>query len=121
MNKLADSSGIPNGVLHPYSVLTVHVFTLFSSVHAAIVGYCDLSSPDVEDVLRRQSEHKRMRGIRQMLNYHSEHPQYCAVSHDNYLTDPNWIKGFSLLEKYNLSFDLHILPHQMKRYNIATY
>ena len=85
----------------------------------AIVGYCDLSSPDVEDVLRRQSEHKRMRGIRQMLNYHSEHPQYCAVSHDNYLTDPNWIKGFSLLEKYNLSFELHILPRQMKRCHIV--
>ena len=85
-------------------------------MHAAIVGYCDLSSPDAEDILKRQSEHKRMRGIRHMLNFHKTHPEYNAVSHDNYLTDPNWIRGFALLEKYNLSFELHLLCGQMKRY-----
>ncbi|XP_064404857.1 uncharacterized protein y4mH-like isoform X1 [Halichondria panicea] len=93
LNGLADSTGTPN----------------------AIVGYCDLSSPDAEDILKRHSEHKRMRGIRQMLNFHKTHPEYNAVPHDDYLTDPNWIRGFALLEKYNLSFDLHILPGQMKR------
>lgn len=86
-----------------------------SNTRAAIVGFCDLSSPDAETVLQRQCEHKRMRGIRNMLNYHEERKEFNAVSHDNYLTDPNWIRGFGLLKKYNLSFELHILPKQMMR------
>ena len=82
---------------------------------AAIIGHADLSSSDLEDTLKRHSESSRVRGIRQLLNFHPEKPQYSEPAHDNYLTDPAWIKGFGLLEKYNLSFDLHVLPHQMHR------
>ena len=87
---------------------------LTSDVYTAIVGHCDLSSKDVEATLQRHCQHKRIRGIRQMLNYDEKY-EYNAVSHDGYLTDPDWIRGFSLLEKYNLSFDMYILPRQMMR------
>ena len=50
-----------------------------------------------------------------MLNHHPDKPQYSLAPHDNYLTDPAWVKGFGLLEKYNLSFKLQVLPHQMHR------
>lgn len=50
-----------------------------------------------------------------MLNYHPTQPVYNSAPHDDYLTDPNWIRGFALLEKYDLSFEFHILPGQMKR------
>ena len=75
----------------------------------------DLSEDNVEDALIRHCESKRMRGIRHMLNYHPEKPLYSEQKHDNYLTDPKWLNGLALLEKYNLSFELHILPAQMKR------
>lgn len=83
---------------------------------SAIVGYADLSSSDLEDILQRHCESNRFRGIRHMLNFHPTKPQYSEPAHDNYLTDPTWIKGFGLLAKYGLSFDLHVLPHQMHRY-----
>lgn len=50
-----------------------------------------------------------------MLNYHPTKPEYSEQKHDNYLTDPRWLAGVGLLEKYGLSFELHVLPHQMKR------
>lgn len=81
----------------------------------AIVGHADLSADNVEEVLKRQCESKRMRGIRHMLNYHPTKPEYSEQEHDNYLTDPKWLAGVGLLEKYRLSFELHVLPHQMKR------
>jgi len=40
---------------------------------------------------------------------------YSEVAHGNYLTDPNWIQGYGLLEKYQMSFDWHILPNQLKQ------
>ena len=87
-------------------------------MYSAIVGHADLSSSDLEDVLQRHCQSARFRGIRHMLNFHPDKPQYSEPAHDNYLTDPAWIKGFGLLEKYNLSFELHVLPRQMHRYII---
>ena len=54
-----------------------------------------------------------MRGIRQLLNYHPDKPQYSEVDSDNYLTNPKWLEGLGLCGKHNLSFDLGILPRQM--------
>ena len=56
-----------------------------------------------------------MRGIRQVLNHHPTKPIFSEQDHDNFLTDPKWLSGVALLEKYNLSFELLVLPHQMKR------
>ena len=89
-------------------------------MYSAIIGYADLSSSGLEDTLQRHCQFKRFRGVRHMLNYHPDKPQYSEPSHDNYLTDPTWIKGFGLLEKYNLSFELHILHRQMHRRVISS-
>ena len=91
---------------------------IYIHIHTAIIGSCDLSSSDAEEVLKRHIQSKRVRGIRQMLNFHPDKPQYSETKHDNYLTDPNWIRSFALLEKYQLSFDLQILPRQMQRLGI---
>ena len=39
-----------------------------------------------------------------MLNYHPQKPQYSEQNNDNFLTDPKWLAGVALLEKYDLSF-----------------
>lgn len=80
-----------------------------------VVAYCDLSAPNVETVLSQHSKYDRVKGIRQLLDYHPSRKDLQQAPHDNYLTDPAWQRGVGLLEKYNFSFDLHIVSHQMKR------
>lgn len=82
---------------------------------SAVVAGADLSDVNVEEVYRKHCQSKRVRGIRQLLNFHPTKPQYSEQVHDNFITDPQWQSGFALLEKYNLSFDLHILAGQMQR------
>ncbi len=55
----------------------------------AIVAHADLRSPDVERVLQRHCAHPNMRGIRDF-------------SHGDYLTAPDFRRGYALLQKYNL-------------------
>ncbi len=78
-----------------------------------IVAFADLSAPDVEDVLTRHVEHPNMRGIRHMLNYEKD-PALRFTDCDHLMSDGNWQRGFRLLAKYNLSFDLQIWPWQME-------
>lgn len=77
------------------------------------MGYCNLKSDDVDATLQEHCKYKNMRGIRQLLNYHPDKPEYCEADSDDYLTNPKWLEGLGLLTKYNLSFELHCLPRQM--------
>jgi predicted TIM-barrel fold metal-dependent hydrolase len=79
----------------------------------AIVAWADLADPAVEATLERQCAHPNLRGIRFMLNHLPDQPLYSFTDRPDWLTDPGWQQGFALLEKYHLSFDLQIYPHQM--------
>ena len=54
-----------------------------------IVAHADLRDPGVERVLERHCESSNMRGIRDF-------------SYGDYLVEPDYQRGFALLEKYNL-------------------
>ena len=54
-----------------------------------IVAHADLRSPDVERVLERHREYANMRGVRDF-------------SYGDYLVEPDFHRGFALLEKYDL-------------------
>ena len=54
-----------------------------------IVAHADLRSPDVERVLERHCEYANMRGVRDF-------------SYGDYLVEPDFHRGFALLEKYDL-------------------
>ena len=54
-----------------------------------IVAYADLRDPGVEAVLERHCESPNMRGIRDF-------------SYGDYLVEPDYHRGFALLEKFNL-------------------
>lgn len=78
-----------------------------------IVAYADLSNPDLEKILTEHCQYKNMRGIRQILRWHDSLAlRGCGK---NYLEDKDWQKGYALLAKYNLSFDMLIYPHQMEQ------
>lgn len=76
-----------------------------------IVAFADLSAPDVEDLLARHAQYPNLRGIRQILNVHPD-PLYDYVGR-HFMREPAWRRGFKLLRRYGLSFDLQIYPSQM--------
>ena len=78
----------------------------------AIVGYADLGSPKVEETLAQQRQFTRFRGIRQQLHWHTN-SQYRFASRPDLMNDSGWRRGFSLLDKFGLIFELQIFAHQM--------
>ena len=78
----------------------------------AIVGYADLGSPKVEETLAQQRQFTRFRGIRQQLHWHTN-SQYRFASRPDLMNDSGWRRGFSLLEKFDLIFELQIFANQM--------
>lgn len=90
LQKLADQYGFPHG----------------------IVAHANLFNPDVEDTLKQQCQYANVRSIRMTLNYDKANPKLQWVDH-NYLLDKQWRKGFSLLAKYNLIFDMQIFDTQI--------
>jgi predicted TIM-barrel fold metal-dependent hydrolase len=77
-----------------------------------IVAYADLSLPDVEALLAAHADYPNVRGIRQTLNVHTD-PLYDYVGR-HFMRELQWRKGFALLGKYDLSFDLQLYPTQME-------
>jgi predicted TIM-barrel fold metal-dependent hydrolase len=83
----------------------------------AIVAYADLSKPGVESVLQRHREFANLRGIRQMLNHDPRaeaegSESEILLSHGNLLEHEGWLRNFSLLRRYDLSFDMQLFPWQ---------
>lgn len=78
-----------------------------------IVAFADLADPGVEAVLERHCEHANMRGIRYILNHEDGEPVYSGAGRGDWLRDPAWQRGFALLARYGLSFDLQVFWHQM--------
>jgi predicted TIM-barrel fold metal-dependent hydrolase len=77
----------------------------------AIVAFAALNAPDVEKVLAAHVESKNVRGIRHIINWHPD-PNRTYTPRD-LLLDDDFAKGYALLGRYKLSFDLQIYPNQM--------
>ncbi|MCP3735917.1 amidohydrolase family protein [Sphingomonas sp. RP10(2022)] len=77
----------------------------------AIVAYADLADPAVDEALARQAESPRVRGIRQIVNWHAD-PQRTYTPDDMTLS-PAWQRGFARLAAHGLSFDLQCYPGPM--------
>eukprot|EP01120_Amphizonella_sp_Union-15-10_P016910 TRINITY_DN918_c0_g1_i4.p1 TRINITY_DN918_c0_g1~~TRINITY_DN918_c0_g1_i4.p1 ORF type:complete len:238 (-),score=46.96 TRINITY_DN918_c0_g1_i4:318-1031(-) len=80
-----------------------------------IVARADLSKPNIDETLKTLSKIEGIRGIRQIMNYHPTDTTliFPSVERDYFKSD-DWKKGYALLEKYNLSFDLQANPTQLK-------
>lgn len=77
---------------------------------SGIVAFVALNDPDVERLLAAHVEHRAVRGIRQIANWHPD----AARGHGpvDFTTSDAWGAGFGLLGKYGLSFDLQAYPGQ---------
>ena len=78
----------------------------------AIIAKAELQRPDVDLLLAGHRSHANVRGIRHMVSWHRD-PIKTFIDRADLLTDEQWLHGFSLLKKYDLSFDLQIYPSQM--------
>jgi predicted TIM-barrel fold metal-dependent hydrolase len=80
---------------------------------SAIVAFAALQDDDVEGVLDRHLElSTRVRGIRQILNWHEDEVLTFGAP-KGLMQTSEWRQGFAALMRRNLSFDLQIYPHQM--------
>ncbi len=80
---------------------------------AAIVGYADLSRPDLESTLVQHLAYPAFRGIRQILNWH-ENPSLRVACTPDLMERREWRSGFARLSAHGLSFDLQIYWPQME-------
>jgi len=77
----------------------------------AIVAFAALDDPAVEPLLERHAAHPNVRGIRHIVNWHQEPKR--SYSARDVTRDAAWGRGFGLLARYGLSFDLQCYPRQM--------
>ncbi|QGZ63541.1 amidohydrolase family protein [Paraburkholderia acidisoli] len=78
----------------------------------AIVAACDLSAANAPAILEAHAAFSRTRGIRQILNVHTNKLYDYVGRH--YLREAAWREHFALLERHGFSFDLQLYPSQME-------
>ncbi|MCC2978295.1 amidohydrolase family protein [Sphingomonas sp. PL-96] len=77
----------------------------------AIVAFASLDAPDVDRQLTAQAAHRRVRGIRQIVNWHVDPRR--SYTPEDLTRDERWQAGFTALGRHGLSFDLQCYPAQM--------
>jgi predicted TIM-barrel fold metal-dependent hydrolase len=88
LQSVADARGAPNG----------------------LVAFAALDDPDVEAKLAAHAARRNVRGVRHIVNWHRD-PNRTYTPRD-VTKDEAWSRGFALLSKHGLSFDLQAYPGQ---------
>ncbi len=71
----------------------------------------DLTDPDLDAMLKAQKSFPNVRGVRHQL-YWESHPLHQIVSRPDLCNTPEFRRGFALLEKYGLHFELQVFASQ---------
>jgi len=82
-----------------------------------IVAGADLARTDAEAVLEAQTRFANVRGVRQILSASAtrasgEPAEEALASRAAQLLDEHWLRGFSLLRRFDLSFELQVFAWQ---------
>lgn len=70
-----------------------------------VVGWVNLSASNVQERLEYFSQFKKLKGFRHVLQ---GEPQR------DFMLRPEFLKGISLLDKYNFTYDILVFPDQLK-------
>jgi predicted TIM-barrel fold metal-dependent hydrolase len=89
LEKMAAARGMPNG----------------------IVAFAALQDPKVDALLEAHAAHSRVRGIRQIVNWHVNPMR--TYNPSDVTLDDDWWRGFGRLGRHGLSFDLQCYAPQM--------
>jgi predicted TIM-barrel fold metal-dependent hydrolase len=79
----------------------------------AIVCQADMTEPELDAKLKAQREFPNLRGVRHQIHWDSK-PLRQNVSRPDLCNTPEFRRGFALLEKYDLHFELQIFAAQAK-------
>ncbi|GAB5360335.1 hypothetical protein AAMO2058_000618600 [Amorphochlora amoebiformis] len=81
-----------------------------------IVSYMPLHKPkEAEIIMERHLKFENFRGVRFMLDYDSNLPEYCQTDKD-YLEDGEFLKGLKMMEDHRgLIFDMQLCQTQLTR------
>ena len=77
-----------------------------------IVAHARLEKPDAEAVLEAHCSQANMRGIRQILSWH-RNPAWSFNERADLMQDAAWRRGFGLLRRFDLAFDMMIYSGQL--------
>src|SRR5690554_5963350 len=69
-----------------------------------VVGWLDLRHHDLENRIKHFQQFKKLKGLRHVVQ---DEPD------PNFLLDTDFQKGLGILEKYDLTYDLLVFPHQL--------
>jgi L-fuconolactonase len=69
-----------------------------------VVGWLDLQSPELESQLKKYSTNKKFAGLRHIVQGEPD---------DRFMLRDNFLRGISLLERYDLTYDILIYPKQL--------
>lgn len=83
-----------------------------SPIPAAHVARADLTAPDATRLLDELAQMPHVRGIRHILNWHSD-PRISHTSHPGIMNEPIWRGSFARLARLGLSFDLQVFAEQL--------
>ena len=76
-----------------------------------IVCNVDLADPNADAALKTQKQFPNLRGVRQML-YWDNDPVRQGAPRPDFCNDPAFRRGFALLEKHDLHFELQVFAGQ---------
>jgi len=79
----------------------------------AIVAHAWFHTPDAEEILAQQKAYPLVRGIRSKP-VTSRRPGESVAGAAASMQDPNWLAGFRLLRKFDLSWDLRVPPWHLE-------
>jgi predicted TIM-barrel fold metal-dependent hydrolase len=72
-----------------------------------LVAHAWVDTPDAEEVIKKQSGNRLVRGIRSKP-VTSAAPNECVRGQPRSMQDERWLRGLALIEKHQLSWDLRI-------------
>lgn len=90
----------------------VHQVIRENGLPTAQVAKVDFTSPNAAELLEFHSQFDTVRGIRDILNWHSN-PFYTHRAQSDLMQNPTWLANFKLLARYGMSFDLQVFIHQL--------
>ena len=70
-----------------------------------VVGWVDLQSPKIEERLAYYQQFEKLKGFRHVLQGESQR---------DFMLRPDFLRGISMLKKYSYTYDILILPDQLK-------
>lgn len=76
-----------------------------------ITFQADMTDPDLENQIKAHKQFPNVRGVRHQLHWDS-HPLRQSVSRPDLCNTPEFRRGFALLEKYGLHFEIQVFASQ---------